>query len=301
MIAEREQEVKKTLPMHIIIDLISHMTILLPMHKRLLIMGTLSILVFTSCALQRAAVGPFPGRTPAGGQSRGTAAGPSIHKVTVEPGSPGMLPWERPYSVDENRYVPMLHAEGYRAEGLASWYGEEEHGKPTSNGETFDMYKLTAAHKILPLGSYVKVTNKSNGRQTVVRLNDRGPFVADRIIDLSYQAAKDLDMIDYGVMPVSIEVLPSAPASPATAKAPSFSGKTFTLQVAAYSDRETAKALSERLKKEFEFSFIEPVQTDKGFFYRVHAGRFKTREDAEAAKMSFARRGFPDAFIVSRQ
>ena len=270
------------------------------MHKRLLITGTLSLLVLSSCALQRAVVEPVPGRSTSGALKRGTTTGPSIHKVTVEPGTPGMLPWERPYSVDEIRYVPLLHAEGYRAEGLASWYGEEEHGKPTSNGETFDMYKLTAAHKILPLGSYVKVTNKSNGRQTVVRLNDRGPFVAGRVIDLSYQAARDLDMLDLGVIPVSIEVLSSPPSSPA-AVAATFAGKTFTLQVAACSDRETAEALSEKLKKEFEYSFIEPVHTDKGFFYRVHAGKFQTREDAESARISLARNGFPDAFIVTRR
>jgi rare lipoprotein A len=211
-----------------------------------------------------------------------------------------MLPWERPYAVDGKRYVPLLNAEGYREEGLASWYGEEEHGKPTSNGEIFDMYKMTAAHKILPLGSYVKVTNKSNGRQTTVRVNDRGPFIADRVLDLSYQAAKELGILDCGVIPVSIEVLSSSPASPATGNTP-ITGKIYTLQVAAFSDREAASSLSETLRKEFDYSFIQPVQTEKGFFYRVHAGRFKSREDAEAAKTSLAGKGFPDAFIVSRQ
>lgn len=270
------------------------------MCKRRLIIVALSVLALPSCALQRAAVEPFPGRTTAGTPSRGIAAGPPVHKVTVEPGSPGMRPWERPYSVDGIRYVPLLKAEGFREEGLASWYGEEEHGKPTSSGETYDMYKMTAAHKVLPLGSNVRVTNKANGRQITVRVNDRGPFVAERVIDLSFQAAKELDMVDHGVIPVAIEVMSTSPVSPATEISP-ITGQIYTLQVAALSDREAARSLSERLQKEFDYSFIQPVQTEKGFFYRVHAGKFKSKEDAEAAKKSLAGKGFPDAFVTSRQ
>lgn len=260
------------------------------MQKKHLFIAALSVLVLPSCALQRAAVVPSPGK----------AAGPSAHKVVVEPGSPGMLPWQRPYSVDGIRYVPLLKADGFREDGLASWYGLEEHGKPTSNGETYDMYKMTAAHKTLPLGSNVRVTNKSNGRQVTVRVNDRGPFVAERVIDLSYQAAKELDMVDHGVIPVAIEVVSVTPVSPVTDIAP-IAGQIYTLQVAALTDRDAARSLSERMQKEFDFSFIQPVQTEKGFFYRVYAGKFKSKADAEAAKASLAAKGFPDAFVTSRQ
>lgn len=222
----------------------------------------------------------------------------TTHRVTVDTYPSKLRPWERPYTVDGYRYVPLLHAEGYREEGMASWYGEEEHGKPTSNGEVFDMFKPTAAHKTLPLGCYIKVTNKTNGKQTVVRVNDRGPFIPGRILDLSYQAAKELNMVDYGVIPVAVEFLTSDFKSPGRATAPS-AGITYTLQVAAFSDHEKARLLSEILKKDFVYSEIQSVQTEKGCIYRVRAGRFRSKDDAEAAKISFANRGYPDAFIVS--
>ena len=115
--------------------------------------------------------------------------------------------------MDGVRYVPLMSAEGYREEGLASWYGAEEHGGPTSNGETFDMYQPTAAHKTLPLGCYLRVTNTLNGKQAVVRVNDRGPFVPERIVDLSYRSARELDIVDRGVAPVIIEVISSSSGS----------------------------------------------------------------------------------------
>jgi rare lipoprotein A len=222
----------------------------------------------------------------------------TTHRVKVDTYPSNLRPWERPYTVDGYRYAPLLNAEGYRDEGMASWYGEEEHGKPTSNGEVFDMFKPTAAHKTLPLGCYIKVTNKTNGKQTVVRVNDRGPFISGRIIDLSYQAAKELDMVDYGVVPVAIEFLSTDFKGPVRVIVPA-AGTTYTLQVAAYSDQEKAWLLSEKLKKELVYSVVRSVQTDKGCIYRVHAGKFRSKAAAEAAKISFANRGYPDAFIVS--
>jgi rare lipoprotein A len=224
----------------------------------------------------------------------------TTRQVSVESGYPGLRPWQRPYTVNGERYVPLLNAEGYREEGLASWYGTEEHGKPTSNGETYDMYKMTAAHKTLPLDSQVKVTSKANGRQTVVRVNDRGPFITGRVIDLSYQAAMELGMVECGVMPVAIEVIQDAPKIPERNTA-SIDGRTYALQVAAFSDRGQAYILMNKLKKESSYTDIQPVQTERGFFYRLRTGRFQSREDAEAAKASFARLGYPDAFIVTIQ
>src|SRR5437868_10407708 len=94
-----------------------------------------------------------------------------------------------------------------RQEGKASWYGREQHGHLTANGEHFDMYALTAAHRTLPMHTRVRVTNRLNGRSVVVRINDRGPYARGRIIDLSYAAAREIDMIDRGVVPVLVEVL----------------------------------------------------------------------------------------------
>jgi rare lipoprotein A len=226
------------------------------------------------------------------------ACGTTGHRVIVEKGSPGQRPWQRPYSVDGVRYVPLMSAEGYREEGLASWYGAEEHGGPTSNGETFDMYKPTAAHKTLPLGSYLRVTNKLNGRQAVVRVNDRGPFVAERIVDLSYHSARELDIVDRGVAPVVIEVISSSSGSSSPAGSPVAVG-IYTLQVASFSDPETARQLSERLRKDLSYSTVREVAIGKDRFYRVHAGRFLSREAAEQARGALARNGYPDTFIVS--
>ncbi|NPA63416.1 MAG: septal ring lytic transglycosylase RlpA family protein [Epsilonproteobacteria bacterium] len=113
----------------------------------------------------------------------------------------------RPYTVNGVTYYPTVVRVGEKFRGIASWYGEKFHGRRTSNGEIYNMYAYTAAHKTLPMNTIVKVTNLSNGKSTVVRINDRGPFVANRIIDLSYAAAKDIDLIINGTAPVELEVL----------------------------------------------------------------------------------------------
>ena len=116
-------------------------------------------------------------------------------------------PTMRPYVIRGIRYHPHMVSVGDRFEGNASWYGPDFHGKLTSNGETYNMYDMTAAHKTLPMNTIVKVTNKRNGKSVVVRINDRGPFIATRIIDLSKTAAGKIDMIGAGTAPVMIEVL----------------------------------------------------------------------------------------------
>ena len=114
------------------------------------------------------------------------------------------------YEVFGQRYYPLTSAIGFTQKGLASWYGPKFHGNKTSNGETFDMYKMTAAHKTLPLPSKVRVTNLENGKHIIVRVNDRGPFVKGRIIDLSFAAAKALEFDKKGTELVAIEVLTSS-------------------------------------------------------------------------------------------
>lgn len=227
------------------------------------------------------------------------ACGTTVRRVTVEPGPSWMRPWQRPYTVDGERYVPLLNADGFREEGLASWYGAEEHGGPTSNGEVFDMYKPTAAHKTLPLGCYIRVTSRANGKSTIVRVNDRGPFMPGRIVDLSYRSAQDLDIVGLGVAPVMIEVVPSGSVTADRVIAPD-GGAVYTLQVAAFTDRATARLVSERLEKELAYAAVREVETERGRFYRVHAGKFRSRSDAEAARSSIARNGYPDAFIVAQ-
>lgn len=117
----------------------------------------------------------------------------------------------RPYAVMGRNYTPMTRLEPYRARGVASWYGRRYHGKPTSSGEPYDMYGMTAAHTVLPIPSYVRVTNVSNGKSVVLRVNDRGPFISDRLIDLSYTAAYKLGILSGGSGLVDVEsIIPGA-------------------------------------------------------------------------------------------
>lgn len=113
----------------------------------------------------------------------------------------------RPYKVGGVTYCPTTVATGEQFKGIASWYGPNFHGGQTSNGEYYDMYAHTAAHKTLPINTRVRVTNLKNGKSTIVRINDRGPFVKNRIIDLSYGAAQDINLIKYGTAPVKLEIL----------------------------------------------------------------------------------------------
>ncbi len=159
----------------------------------------------------------------------------------------------------------------YAEEGNASWYGAPFHGRKASNGETYDMNKLTAAHRTLPFESMVRVTNLSNGKSTTVRITDRGPFVDNRIIDLSYAAAKEIESVGPGVVPVRIEVI-SGPDP--------YSGF-FTVQVGAFKERGNAERLKERLSLSYSPILIQQAVLDEGIFYRVRVGRVSGESDAQ--------------------
>jgi rare lipoprotein A len=158
---------------------------------------------------------------------------------------------------------------GYTEEGNASWYGIPFNGRRASNGETYDMYKLTAAHRTLPFETMVRVTNLNNGKSTIVRITDRGPFVANRIIDLSLAAAREIESVGPGVVPVRIEVLGNVDVT---------SGF-FTVQVGAFRDRANADRLRDRLSLSYTPIFIQQYDSPDGTFYRVRVGKI-SGEDA---------------------
>ena len=135
---------------------------------------------------------------------------------------PKLKGWERPYVVGGKKYTPQRTSEGFHQVGWASWYGKHFHGRRTSSGEVYNMHKFTAAHKTLPMGTHVKVRRLDNGREVVVRINDRGPFKKGRVIDLSYAAAKQLDMFKKGLVKVRLEALnhTATPVVSTTAAAP---------------------------------------------------------------------------------
>jgi rare lipoprotein A len=208
----------------------------------------------------------------------------------------------RPYTIFGKTYVPNVSNEPFRQQGIASWYGRKYHGQMTSIGETYDMYGMTAAHPTLPLPSYVRVTNPANMKSVVVRLNDRGPFHADRVIDLSYTAAAKLDIAKKGSGMVWVErVFPgdaskAAAAPPAVVAAPSpvpaataivtspiipDSGEVY-LQLAAFSSLENAEIFRDRMTRELDWN-REPIQViQKDNLFRVRMGPYKSREEAEA-------------------
>ena len=158
---------------------------------------------------------------------------------------------------------------GYIQEGNASWYGNEFHGRHSSNGEVYDQYKLTAAHRTLPFDTMVRVTNLSNGKSTTVRITDRGPFVENRIIDLSLGAAREIESVGPGVVPVRLEVLGNIDVTAGF----------FTVQVGAFRDRGNAERLRARLTLSYAPIFIQQYDSANGTFYRVRVGKV-SGEDA---------------------
>ena len=210
----------------------------------------------------------------------------------------------RPYTVFGKTYTPNVSSEPFRQQGIASWYGRKFHGQMTSIGDTYDMYAMTAAHPTLPLPAYVRVTNPANMKSVVVRVNDRGPFHADRIIDLSYVAAAKLGIAQKGsgwvvvtrVFPGENVVASIAPVpqlsptlAPSVAPAPTLTTPAIVadanelyLQLGAFGTFENAEIFRARMTRELDWN-REPIQLlQKDGLYRVRMGPYKSRDEAEA-------------------
>jgi rare lipoprotein A len=214
------------------------------------------------------------------------------------------------YVVFGRRYFVLAQEPGYREQGIASWYGPGFHGERTSSGETYDMYAMTAAHKTLPLPAFVRVQNLENGRSVIVRVNDRGPFVGDRIIDLSYSAAAKIDMTRRGTARVAIELLQSAdgPTSVGTQVPPVAqnagagpSEPVRWLQVGAFSVRDNAERLSQRLKASgfTNVAVQAPSALDSRQVFRVRLGPLTTAADSDALILRLQNVGIFDARLSS--
>ncbi|APE31944.1 hypothetical protein BOX17_13870 [Halomonas aestuarii] len=303
------------------------------MTRTLVALGVL--LLLAGCAASgggpRPSTGETAGSTPTatGGGERYALAGdaypedpPDVARVPDavpqrEPRSRGGN--KSPYEVWGKRYEVMADASGYRRDGRASWYGEKFHGYATSNGEIYDMYKMSAAHRSLPLPSFVRVTSLDNGRSAIVRVNDRGPFHSEREIDLSYAAAARLGILKRGTGRVRVEAIdverwiaengsagrqaasdaserveaPGVTSSPVAAEAAP--GGVF-LQVAALGSAEGARALQSRLEEEI----ARPVRVASATgLYRVQVGPLDPAGQVEPVREQLRRAGFAQAFIVN--
>jgi len=201
-----------------------------------------------------------------------------------------------PYEVFGKTYHVKSTAEGYAERGIASWYGTKFHGRPTSSGEPYDMYRMTAAHRSLPLPTWAEVTRIDTGKTIIVRINDRGPFHSDRIIDLSWAAAVKLDMVDAGTAPVKVRAInfdESPGVTPRPARVPVF------VQVGAFSDRERARGIARELENAGVGPIkTEPARTPGGSVWRVRVGPVDQVELARSLIEQVAELGFGPAQYV---
>jgi rare lipoprotein A len=222
---------------------------------------------------------------------------------------PGGIPPEPPvrqtgesYRVNGQWYHPVPDASGFSQAGIASWYGSPFHGRKTASGESYNMHARTAAHKTLPIGTFVLVRRPDNGKETVVRINDRGPFVRGRIIDLSCRAARDIGMIGPGTARVEIVALEKGAQESEAGQAShaQFYTGNFTVQVGAFLDRGRAEKLCRKLRAEYSRISVTPVKRGEATFYRVQVGRYTSLASAEAAERRLVQTGYAGAFAVAR-
>ncbi len=233
-----------------------------------------------------------------------STAPPAKKRIVLPRTEKGDLP--RPYVVRGKRYYPLSDADGFVQYGKASWYGGKFHGRPTASGETFDMYEPSAAHKTLPLGTLVSIKNLSNNKQITVRINDRGPFVKGRVVDLSYAAGREIGLIGPGVADVRIVALAeevgrrgTGPDALPLVEVKDYVKGEFTIQVGAFEEEENALALASRLDVLYDYTHVTPFTDEAGrIFYRVRVSKSASLSQAFKVAEHLERLGFAGAFVV---
>lgn len=194
----------------------------------------------------------------------------------------------RPYMVFGQVYTPMTSVEPYRQKGIASWYGRRFHGKPTASGETYNMYAMTAAHPTLPIPSYARVTNLDNGKSIVVRINDRGPFIANRLIDLSYTAAFQLNILANGsglvevesIIPQNDQLVSNRSNQPIKTNPINQTSQIF-LQLGAFGSKQNADKYLLQIRQELAKIGENINITQEGNLYKVHIGPYANHASAK--------------------
>ncbi len=213
---------------------------------------------------------------------------------------------QKAYKIKGIKYQPIASASGFVQNGLASWYGRKFHGRKTSNGETYNMYDMTAAHKTLPMNTWVAVHNLENNKKIVVRVNDRGPFIRGRIIDLSYTGAKRLGIVGPGTAKVKISALGRATSyskkskNPVAFKPVDYWKGVFTVQVAAFQVKANAEKYKYKLSQSYPNAHIVTFTDERGVFYRVRIGKFSNLKDANRFSEKIIGQGFSSAFAVAQ-
>jgi rare lipoprotein A len=212
-------------------------------------------------------------------------------------------PTQTPYVINNKRYYPIPSAYGYNERGIASWYGKKFHGRRTSNGEVYDMHAMTAAHKTLPMNTMLMVKNLDNGKQVIVRVNDRGPFVRGRIIDLSYKAAKTLGMTGIGTARVQVVAMTEGKktqGSTAAVQYADLSAGEFYVQIGAFAKKSNATRMQKRFTDAGHTTVIQKYFGGDTILYRVQVYAGKNIALAEKAEKALMASGYKGCFIIGR-
>ncbi len=240
----------------------------------------LCALLLMGCAAKRPVAHTPPPPAPAPAPSE---TPPSSTTAENSPPAPAHPP------AKHTKTPPPPAPAGYTEQGNASWYGNPFNGRHAANGEIYDMYKLTAAHRTLPFETMVKVTNLNNGKTTTVRITDRGPFVENRIIDLSLAAAREIESTGPGVVPVRLEVLGNVDVTAGF----------FTVQVGAFRDRSNAERLKQRLSASYSPIFIQQFDAPDGAYFRVRVGKVSGEDAARKfANQLREKESFPQTIVL---
>lgn len=257
-----------------------------------LIAGCLFVFILSGCAPK--IIDRMPTIKPA---TRPTKRLPARAKI---PGT------QKPYKIQGKTYYPIPSAYGYNKVGIASWYGKKFHGRKTSNGETYNMYANTAAHKTLPMNTELMVENLANGRKIFVRVNDRGPFVKGRILDLSYTAAKKLDMLKHGTTKIRITALAEAVTEVRNNKRvehflpyEDLNAGEFYVQIGSFTNKANAYRLKGKLVAQGKKMAIKTYKDNDTTFYRVQVRAGRTISDANIVEKKLERY-YPGAFVIAR-
>jgi rare lipoprotein A len=214
---------------------------------------------------------------------------------------------DRPYAVDGRWYFPLNSIQGYREQGVASWYGTDFHGKKTSSGETYDMYGPTAAHRILPLNTQVRVRNPANNKEIVVRINDRGPFVKERIIDLSFDSAKALGLVGPGTALVELEAIGVLMEEEENGRKTTrliqeidYQKGPFMVQIGAFKEMENAQRLKDRLLVDYQEVVVADSIVKGERYYRVRINCREQLAEALRIQKELENKGFSQVLVMAQ-
>ena len=269
---------------------------------RLILLGMV-LVSFIGCS--KAAIKSSDTRTPI----PSAPASKKVDKKNVREDKPDKIASskDRPYAVDGRWYFPLNSIQGYREQGIASWYGTDFHGKKTSSGEIYDMFGPTAAHRILPLNTQVRVRNPANSKEITVRINDRGPFVKERIIDLSYDSAKALGLVGPGTALVELEAIGVLMEEEENGRKTTrliheidYQKGPFVVQVGAFKEIENAQRLKDRLLAEYlEVEVLEAFIRGERF-YRVRINCREQLNEALRIQKELENKGFSQVLVMAQ-